>query len=46
MRGGVVGDVVAADAALEEEVFWEGDAFVDGKPVALGSVRWGLVTAG
>lgn len=35
MRGGVDGDVVAADAAFEEEVFGEGDAFVDGKPVAL-----------
>lgn len=46
MRGGVVGDIVAVDAAFEEEVFWEGDAFVDGEPVALGSVRWEWVTPG
>ncbi len=39
MRGGVVGDVVAMDAAFEEEVFGESDAFVDGEPVALGHVR-------
>ena len=39
MRGGVVGDVVAMDAAFEEEVFGECDAFVDGEPVALEHVR-------
>lgn len=35
VRGGVVGGVVAGDAAFEEEVLGEGDAFVDGEPVAL-----------
>lgn len=39
--GGVVGHVVALDAALEDEVFGERDAFIDGEPVALGSVRRG-----
>ena len=35
--GGVAvdGDVVAGEAALEEEVLGQGDAFVDGEPVAL-----------
>lgn len=36
MRGGVVGHVVALDAAPEDEVFCERDAFIDGEPVALG----------
>ena len=35
-RVAVDGDVIATDAALEEEMFGEGDTFVDGKPVALG----------
>ena len=28
-------EIVIVDGALEEEVFCEGDAFVDGEPVAL-----------
>ena len=35
VRGGVDGRVVAADAAFEEEVFGERDAFVYGEPVTL-----------
>lgn len=46
VRGGVDGGVVAGGAALEEEVFGEGDAFVDGEPVAWGrgwvGVSWFL----
>jgi hypothetical protein len=35
--GGLIIDFgcVATEATLEDDVFWEGDAFVDGEPVAL-----------
>lgn len=35
VRDRVDGHVVARHAALEDEVFGQGDAFVDGEPVAL-----------
>lgn len=41
MWRGVDGWIVTRDAALENEVFGEGDAFVDGEPVGLVRVSVG-----